>query len=464
MTVRIPTDHLRHAGSAAAPAADPAHARAVREEGDVFRQMGADHRGKTQAPAHRAGSTASLGSRGACLRSSFNRVARFFRARFCATASSTRLRPEPRSTRPRSPAGGIAATHRPTPGRCGSSSLTITSSSGGPSRGVPADDRYAGNSRAHSRAAHAAGAHRVAQCARGTERSESGHADQSGCRNRRPARADPARRRDDDRGSGRGRKSLEGSPSKWFGSLATARPADFEQLPPAEAALAEPSRPSFGSALPRCTFRPRAPCRTRWRKASFYTSAARAAIVLPDGRPFAIEPTPLVPEATVSIKARDRLDLRMVTTDGRDASRARLVVLHPRAALRLREPRLARTAARAHHATANRGAGRLADHGAPARRRSATAIIPRRQGPARRAATAVEGVVDRYRFRSRSLAFHARLLAHSDIRAASNNGLATAAGSGRRSGAPPPQATDDSSWNSIRPKRRRSLSGSRVFA
>jgi superfamily II DNA or RNA helicase len=114
---------------------------------------------------------------------------------------------------------------------------------------------------------------------------------------------------------------------KWFAALATARPADFEHLPPADAALggalAAECRAGYEDILPRHPLPPEAA------NGLFLTRAARPAIVLPDGRPFAIEPTPLVPEATVSVSGRDRLDLHLVTTDGRDASAARPIVLRP---------------------------------------------------------------------------------------------------------------------------------------
>jgi hypothetical protein len=115
----------------------------------------------------------------------------------------------------------------------------------------------------------------------------------------------------------------------WLRSLASAFPADFDHLAPAEAALgaalAAESRThyySLGGKKPvggdsvgrllRCT-------------------AARGAIVLPDERPFALEPAPLVYEAAVSAKSATRLMLRLVTPDGRDASAAKLLVGRPAA-------------------------------------------------------------------------------------------------------------------------------------
>jgi superfamily II DNA or RNA helicase len=122
-------------------------------------------------------------------------------------------------------------------------------------------------------------------------------------------------------------KPWKAPPRKWFATLATARPADFEQLPPADAALG-------GALAAECRagyedIQPRHPLPPEIAAGLFLTRAARPAIVLPDGRPFAIEPAPLVPEATVSSSGGDRLDLRLVTSDGRPAASARLVVLRP---------------------------------------------------------------------------------------------------------------------------------------
>ena len=124
-------------------------------------------------------------------------------------------------------------------------------------------------------------------------------------------------------------KSWKAPTQKWFLALATARPADFEPLPPADAALADALAAELRISQGAARILPKGGLPAEIAETLFLTSAARAAIVLPDGKPFAIESAPLIPEATVSIKARDRLDLRMVTPDGRDASRARLVVLHP---------------------------------------------------------------------------------------------------------------------------------------
>ncbi len=108
----------------------------------------------------------------------------------------------------------------------------------------------------------------------------------------------------------------------WYRALGAAHPADFEHLAPAEAAL--------GRALATETrvnyflFSAKRPvsedCAAR-----LLRGAALGAVVLPDGRPFAIEPEPLLREAVTSPTVRDRLELRLVTPDGRDASAAKLV-------------------------------------------------------------------------------------------------------------------------------------------
>ncbi len=114
---------------------------------------------------------------------------------------------------------------------------------------------------------------------------------------------------------------------KWFSALATARPADFEHLPPAEAALATALAAECHAGF--YDFSPKLPLPPEAAASLLRMNAARGAIVLPDGKPFVLEPEPLVPEAVLSTTARDRLDLRVVTPDGRDASQACVVVLRP---------------------------------------------------------------------------------------------------------------------------------------
>ncbi|MCX6956151.1 MAG: DEAD/DEAH box helicase [Verrucomicrobia bacterium] len=122
-------------------------------------------------------------------------------------------------------------------------------------------------------------------------------------------------------------KSWRSPPQKWFVALSTARPVDFEHLTPPEAALALALAAESRAGLqPPSLRQPLSPEATA---NLFRTRAAREAIVLPDGSPFAIEPAALVLEATVSPTAPERLDLRLVTPDGRSAARASLVTLRP---------------------------------------------------------------------------------------------------------------------------------------
>ncbi|HEY0944171.1 MAG TPA: DEAD/DEAH box helicase, partial [Opitutaceae bacterium] len=113
----------------------------------------------------------------------------------------------------------------------------------------------------------------------------------------------------------------------WFTALASTRPIDFEHLSPPEAALgiALAAECRAGFEIPPG----RRPLPADVTANLFRTRATRDAIVLPDGRPFAIEPTPLVFDARVSSASPDRLELRLSTSDGRDASSATLLTLRP---------------------------------------------------------------------------------------------------------------------------------------
>ncbi len=115
---------------------------------------------------------------------------------------------------------------------------------------------------------------------------------------------------------------------KWLTSLAGLRPADFESLPPAEAAL--------GAALAaECRFagssslNARAALPPAALEGILRTTAARPALAMPDGEPLVIEPLPLVPEATVSSADPEQLTLRLVAPDGRVAESAQLVAARP---------------------------------------------------------------------------------------------------------------------------------------
>ncbi|MBI5380653.1 MAG: DEAD/DEAH box helicase [Opitutae bacterium] len=114
---------------------------------------------------------------------------------------------------------------------------------------------------------------------------------------------------------------------KWLSALATARPADFEHLSPAEAALglalsAEARIGSYGIASQQALT-------TEAAAGVLRLHAARGALVLPDERPFAIEPDPLVVEAVPSASNPQQLEVRFLSPDGRDARHACVVALQP---------------------------------------------------------------------------------------------------------------------------------------
>ena len=114
---------------------------------------------------------------------------------------------------------------------------------------------------------------------------------------------------------------------KWLNELASLRPADFEALPPAEAALgialaAECRLSASGISARRPLSAPALAGLLR-------TKAAHPALALPDGSPFAIEPGALVYEAVVSPDDPERLELSLVTPDGRVAEPCEFVARHP---------------------------------------------------------------------------------------------------------------------------------------
>ncbi len=113
---------------------------------------------------------------------------------------------------------------------------------------------------------------------------------------------------------------------KWFTDLATLRPADFEALPPAEAALAAALAAEYRLSAIRLSPK-HLPISVI--TGLLRTQAARPALTMPDGSPFVIEPDPLVPEATASLNAPELLDVRLVAPDGRIADSALLVALQP---------------------------------------------------------------------------------------------------------------------------------------
>jgi superfamily II DNA or RNA helicase len=122
-------------------------------------------------------------------------------------------------------------------------------------------------------------------------------------------------------------KPWRSPPQKWYSLLATARPIDFDHLPPPEAALGVALTAECAAGLPAPAVKQPLPAEAAANL--FRTRSAREAIVMPDGRRLTIEPLPLALEASVSPSARDRLDLRLITPDGRDASRATVITLRP---------------------------------------------------------------------------------------------------------------------------------------
>ncbi|MBT5901652.1 MAG: DEAD/DEAH box helicase [Opitutaceae bacterium] len=114
---------------------------------------------------------------------------------------------------------------------------------------------------------------------------------------------------------------------RWMNDLTKIRPADLEKLAPAEASLAA-AIAAEARLLPTGLTAKR-PVPAEAVAELLRTSAARPALAMPDGQPLTIEDDPLVPEATVSIETSDRLDLHMVTPDGRPAEDAVLVASRP---------------------------------------------------------------------------------------------------------------------------------------
>ena len=113
---------------------------------------------------------------------------------------------------------------------------------------------------------------------------------------------------------------------RWLTDLARLRPADFQALPPAEAALA--AALATEARLSTTGLAPKKSLPGEAVVALLRTAAVRSALALPDGTPFEIEPLPLVPEATEAADEPDRFDLHLVTPEGIAADTA--VFLTPR--------------------------------------------------------------------------------------------------------------------------------------
>lgn len=126
-----------------------------------------------------------------------------------------------------------------------------------------------------------------------------------------------------------GQKSWRAPAQRWFNDLTKLRPADLENLPPAEASLAA-ALAAEARLLPTGLTAKR-PLPAEAVAELLRTSSARPALAMPDGRPLTIEAEPLVPEATVSAETDDRLDLQMVTPEGHSAEDAVLVAAKPHA-------------------------------------------------------------------------------------------------------------------------------------
>ena len=114
---------------------------------------------------------------------------------------------------------------------------------------------------------------------------------------------------------------------RLLADLAASRPADFEHLPPAEAALGV----AFAAEcrLDARTLSPRLSLTEETVIGLLRTTAARAALVLPDGSPFVVQPAALAFQASASPGQTDRLDLHLVTPDGRFATGAVLIAQRP---------------------------------------------------------------------------------------------------------------------------------------
>ena len=121
-------------------------------------------------------------------------------------------------------------------------------------------------------------------------------------------------------------KPWRSPPQKWIDALWRLRPADFEVLAPAEAALG--AALAVECRLASTAISARRPLPDIAVVGLLRTSAARAALVLPDGTPFVIETEPLALEAVVSDDP-EHLDLRLVAPDGRIADPAPQVARQP---------------------------------------------------------------------------------------------------------------------------------------
>lgn len=109
-------------------------------------------------------------------------------------------------------------------------------------------------------------------------------------------------------------------------ALGSTRPADFEHLPPPEAALANALAAEARGGLAAGLKNPLPPDVVA---TLFRTRAATDAWVQGDGQALTIEPDPLLLAAAVSAADPEQLELGLKTPDGRDAAVAKLITLRP---------------------------------------------------------------------------------------------------------------------------------------
>ncbi|HEY0944170.1 MAG TPA: DEAD/DEAH box helicase [Opitutaceae bacterium] len=110
--------------------------------------------------------------------------------------------------------------------------------------------------------------------------------------------------------------------ARWIDSLATASPVDFAGLPPAAAALAMTLAAESRRGSDR-QLSAREPVPSAVIQRVLVYPAAHDAIFLPGDRPWRIESEPLVLQAVESRTRPNRLDLQLLTPDGRQVANAK---------------------------------------------------------------------------------------------------------------------------------------------
>ncbi|MCU0793581.1 MAG: SNF2-related protein, partial [Opitutaceae bacterium] len=116
---------------------------------------------------------------------------------------------------------------------------------------------------------------------------------------------------------------------RWLDDLARLRPADFEGMPPAEAALANVLAAELRLGSPH--FSARRPLPAPAVVALLRTRAARDALARPDGSAFVIEAEALRFQAEVSARDREQLELTLLAPDGREVEPVVRIARHPEA-------------------------------------------------------------------------------------------------------------------------------------